>query len=156
MKQYQFQSKIEWTGNTGSGTFDPRSYDRSHTISVPTKKQVIEASSSSFFRGDESKLNPQELFLSSIASCHLMKYLHYCAENGIIVLAYEDHAEATVEENEDGGGKFVSVLLKPKIIVSEQNMVSEAIELHKTIGDKCFVANSCNFPIACEPQVSVE
>jgi organic hydroperoxide reductase OsmC/OhrA len=156
MKEYQFQTKVEWTGNTGSGTFDARSYDRSHTISVPNKKQIIEASSSSFFRGDESKLNPQELFLSAISSCHLMWYLQYCAENEVIVLEYQDHAEATIEEFENGGGKFKSVLLKPQVIVSEESMIPLAIELHKTLGEKCFIANSCNFPIYCEPQISVD
>ncbi len=156
MKQYQFQSKIEWTGNTGSGTFDNRSYEKSHIISVPNKTQIIQASSSSFFRGDETKLNPQELFLSSIASCHLMWYLQYCADNNVIVLAYEDEAIATVEEFEKGGGKFISVVLQPKIIVSEESMIQKAKDLHLVVGEKCFIANSCNFPITCKPVIVIE
>ncbi len=153
MKEYSFKSKVEWTGNMGSGTFDTRTYEKSHTISVPNKEQKIYASSSSFFRGDETKLNPQELFLSSISSCHLMWFLQFCADNEVIVLEYIDFPEGVIKEDSNGTGKFDKIILRPTIIVSEKSMIEKAILLHQEINKKCFVANSCNFPIICEPVI---
>ncbi len=88
MKQHQYYTKLQWTGNTGKGTETYRGYERSHSISVEGKP-VIEASSDPSFRGDKSKYNPEEMFLASLSSCHMLWFLHFCSEASVVVLEYD-------------------------------------------------------------------
>src|SRR4051812_47569908 len=91
MKLHHYKTSVNWTGNTGKGTESYRGYERSHTITAPGK-QMIEASSDTAFSGDATKYNPEDLLLASLSSCHMLWYLHLCADNGIIVTAYKDDA----------------------------------------------------------------
>jgi organic hydroperoxide reductase OsmC/OhrA len=65
-KEHHYTALITWTGNMGTGTSGYTKYERSHLIQSGDKA-VIEASSDAPFRGDISKHNPEDLFLSSIA-----------------------------------------------------------------------------------------
>ena len=149
-----YKSRITWTGNTGSGTADYKSYERSHTISIDGKAD-ISATSDPAFRGDKTKHNPEELFLSSLSSCHMLWYLHLCAEAGITVLAYEDHAVGIMEEFSNGSGKFTEVTLHPAITITDSNMIERVNNLHHTANQMCFIANSCNFQVKHQPSCRV-
>jgi organic hydroperoxide reductase OsmC/OhrA len=146
MKQHRYNANITWAGNTGEGTKDYRSYERSHTINI-NGKQVIQGSSDPSFRGDATMYSPEDLLLSSIAACHMLWYLHLCTTAGVVVTAYVDNAEGTMIENADGGGRFTQVILKPVITLQNKNMIEKADELHHEANKLCFIANSCNFPI---------
>ncbi len=150
MKNHHYKTKITWTGNSGQGTKDYRSYERSHTISVDGK-EIINASSDPSFRGDKTKFNPEELLVASLSSCHMLSYLHLCAINKIIVSEYIDEAEGTMQETDDGGGRFIEVILKPVVTISDKNMLEKATQLHHDANKLCFIANSVNFPVKHEP-----
>jgi organic hydroperoxide reductase OsmC/OhrA len=150
-RQHHYNATIQWTGNKGEGTLHYKSYDRDHTISVADKAPIL-ASSDPAFMGEASRYNPEELFLASLSSCHMLWYLHLCADAGIVVLAYSDDATGTMEENSKGG-KFVEVTLHPKVTVAEASMIGKARLLHTQANDKCFIANSCNFPVHHRPDV---
>ena len=141
-RTHQYEITTEWTGNLGSGTLDYRAYKRDHSISAPGKGASIEGSSDPNFRGDPKRYNPEELFLASLSSCHMLWYLHLASANGITVLEYIDRAEATMEEQVDGSGKFTGVTLKPEIHIAQADKVELAKSLHKEAGQKCFIANS--------------
>lgn len=147
MKSHHYHTKIEWTGNLGSGTSDYKAYNRNHKITAPYKTDAILASSDSSFLGDKTRYNPEELLVSSIASCHMLWYLHLCATHDIVVINYSDQAEGVMEENKDGSGQFKNVTLNPKVIVKTQNMLEKANQLHHQANKMCFIARSCNFPI---------
>lgn len=149
-KEHHYSTTIKWTGNTGKGTENYRDYERSHVIKVENKV-AIEASSDPAFRGDKSKHNPEELFLSSLASCHMLWYLHLCSDAGIVVMDYTDSAVGIMLETKSGGGYFSSVTLHPHVIVASSKMVEKANSLHKEANKLCFIANSCNFPVHHEP-----
>jgi organic hydroperoxide reductase OsmC/OhrA len=151
--QHFYNLKLQWTGNTGQGTTNYRSYERSHTISIEGKKDIL-GSSDSTFRGDRARHNPEELFLASISSCHMLWYLHLCAEAGVVVVDYFDNATGTMQETEKGGGHFTEVTLHPNVTVSEKGMIAVSNELHKKANECCFIANSCNFPIHHNPTIS--
>lgn len=151
--QHHYNVAIEWTGNNGLGTENYEVYDRSHTIRV-AEKPVIEASSDAPFRGDVEKYNPEELFISAISSCHMLWYLHLCADNEIVVHSYEDQADGTLEIDH-GNGKISAVTLNPKVTVSESWMLEKAHLLHQEAHKKCFIANSCNCPINILPICTV-
>jgi organic hydroperoxide reductase OsmC/OhrA len=149
---HQYAVTITWTGNLGEGTKNYRSYERSHTISIENKVDIA-GSSDPAFRGDTTKHSPEELFVASISSCHMLWYLHLCSDAGIIISEYTDHATATMIETIDGGGRFSEVTLHPKVTITHTFGIEKAIELHKKANELCFIANSCNFPIHHQPSV---
>lgn len=146
MKEHHYKATIQWTGNKGTGTSGYRNYERSHTISIENKA-IIEGSSDPAFRGDQTKYNPEEMLLASLSSCHMLWYLHFCSEEGIIVTEYIDHATGIMAEKENGSGYFKEVTLHPTVIVTEESMVKKANELHHKASEFCFIANSVNFPV---------
>lgn len=144
--QHTYQLTINWTGNKGVGTRSYGSYERSHSIKIDGKTDIL-GSADPAFRGDATKHNPEDLFLASLASCHMLWYLSLCALSGVVVLEYSDNATGIMMETEDGGGHFTEVTLNPKVKVSEASMLEKARELHQEANKKCFIANSCNFPV---------
>ncbi|HLT80493.1 MAG TPA: OsmC family protein [Cyclobacteriaceae bacterium] len=146
MKEHKYVTTIEWTGNTGAGTADYKSYERSHSIIIENKPP-IHASSDPAFRGDKTRHNPEELFVSSFSSCHMLWYLHLCAVNNIVVEQYTDIAEGIMMEENSGKGHFTEIILQPTVVVKSQDMVAKAIELHEKANEYCFMANSVKFPV---------
>ena len=150
-KIHNYSVAITWTGNTGSGTSDYRSYSRSHEIAAGDRKPVIPGSSDPAFRGDPARWNPEELLVASISACHKLWYLHLCAVSGIVVTGYVDRAEGVLEETADGSGRFLKVVLRPEITVLPGTDLEKARELHALAHKNCFIANSVNFPVHHEP-----
>lgn len=153
-KQHHYKTLVNWTGNRGEGTSGYRNYDRNHTIEAGNKT-IINASSDPAFLGDPSRYNPEELLLASLSSCHMLWYLHLCADNGVIVTSYSDNATGIMEENTNGG-KFTEATLHPVVKVTEASMIEKAKHLHEEANKKCFIANSCNFPVKHEVLVESE
>lgn len=151
-KTHHYNTLVTWTGNKGTGTSGYRDYERSHTISIEGKSDIL-ASSDPSFRGDKSRHNPEELFVSSLSSCHMLWYLHLCADAGIRVIRYEDQASGTMQENPDGSGRFTEVLLKPTVSIDDASKTDLALELHHKAHKMCFIARSCNFPVRHEPVI---
>lgn len=153
--QHQYQVRVKWTGNKGEGTIDYKSYSREHLTSVE-KKIDIWGSSDPAFRGDSTKHNPEELFVSSLSTCHMLWYLHLCSQAGVIVVEYVDNAMGIMTENTDGGGRFMDVTLNPVVTVTDASMIDKANQLHKQANERCFIANSVNFPINHHPRAIVK
>ena len=85
-KQHHYQTQVTWTGNKGQGTITAKDYERSHTISVTGKSDIL-ASSDAPFKGDITKHNPEDFLVSALSACHMLWYLHLCADAGVIVTA---------------------------------------------------------------------
>ncbi len=151
--QHHYKLAVKWTGNQGTGTSNYKQFERSYKIQIENKADIL-GSSDPEFRGDRTKHNPEELLLASVSSCHMLWYLHLCSEAKIIVTDYVDNAEATLDETENGNGKFTSITLHPNITISDKSMVEQATELHKKANEFCFVSNSLNFIVAHEPVFS--
>jgi organic hydroperoxide reductase OsmC/OhrA len=81
----------------------------------------------------------------------MLWYLHLCADAGVNVLEYTDDAIGIMVTEKGGVGKFIEVTLNPQVVVSEPSMIEKAIELHQTANQKCFIANSVNFPVHHQP-----
>jgi len=152
--EHNYNLTITWTGNKGAGTSNYQSYERSHTIAIDGKPEIL-GSSDPNFQGDKSKYNPEELLLASLSSCHMLWYLHLCAEAKIIVLNYIDNATGTMVETANGGGHFTEVTLKPVVTLSENSMLKEALKLHQKANELCFIANSVKFPVHHQPEFKI-
>ena len=153
-KQHQYAVRVEWTGHKGRGTTSYTAYGRDHEISAEGKAP-IHGSSDPAFRGDSTRWNPEDLLVASLSACHKLWYLHLCATNRIVVLAYSDDAEGTMVETSDGGGRFVDVCLRPKVLISPESKAAKARALHASAHRLCFIANSVNFPVRHEPEITV-
>jgi organic hydroperoxide reductase OsmC/OhrA len=150
MNHHNYNLAVKWTGNKGLGTRSYAGYERSHTIFVDNKTDIL-ASSDPKFRGDKTRHNPEELFLASISSCHMLWYLHLCSEAKVVVVDYVDNVTGVMEETADGGGHFTQVILHPEVVVTETSMIEKANELHQMANEKCFIANSLNFKVQHNP-----
>lgn len=151
-RDHRYRLLIEWTGNTGKGTGSYGSYKRDYKIKADGKAD-IPGSSDPVFHGDPAKHNPEELFVASIAACHMLWYLHFCAVAAITVTSYMDNAVGVMQEEENGSGHFTEVTLHPIVVITDKAKITEARALHQKANQFCFIANSCNFPINHEPEV---
>lgn len=153
---HTYDVAVEWTGDLGSGTSGYRSFSRAHEV-LADGKPPIPASADQQFRGDADRWNPEELLLSSLAQCHMLWYLHLCAEAGVVVVDYEDHARGTMTmDATGGGGRFTQAVLRPRVAVSAPEMVDKARALHAEVPALCFIARSVDFPVTHEPVVRAE
>ncbi len=149
--EHHYQLKAVWQGNRGTGTSGLRAYDRSHLVSFDGKPE-LHLTTDNAHVGDPSKLNPEDLLVTALASCHLLSYLYVCAKAGVIVTAYEDHASGVMIEEADGSGRFKVVTLKPRVKVADASMIDRANALHHEAHEICYIANSVNFEVRCEPE----
>jgi len=148
--EHHYKLTAVWHGNKGEGTKNVRTYDRSHTVSIAGKPELYLTTDNPAV-GDKTKLNPEDLLVSAISSCHMLSYLYICSMEGIVVTEYIDHATGLMIEKESGGGGFKEVILNPEVVVAHESMVQKAIELHHKAHEICYIANSVNFDVKCNP-----
>ena len=153
--QHNYKLTVKWTGNNGKGTSSYKEFERSHSILVENKVEIL-GSSDPAFRGDKTKHNPEDLLIASVSSCHMLWYLHLCALAGVIVTDYIDNATGIMIETSNGGGKFTEITLHPTVTITNSSMIEKANELHKKANELCFVANSLNFPVHHKPTCEVK
>lgn len=148
--QHRYMSHVEWTGNRGVGTRDYAAYDRSWNVAIPGKP-VIACSNDPLLGGDPSRLNPEDMLLSALAACHMLWYLHFASDAGMVVTSYRDTPIATGQVERGGAGRFLSATLRPEIEIATGGDIAQAEALHGHIHDVCFIARSVNFPVRYEP-----
>ena len=153
-KKHTYTVNVEWSGNLGTGTSGYSEYSRQHNIIVEGKPVII-GSSDPVFNGDPTRYNPEELLIASLSSCHMLWYLHLCSDANITIVEYIDQAHGVMTEEKDGSGKFQEVTLSPVITILKKSNKPLASELHKQAHSKCFIANSVNFPVQCQPTILI-
>jgi organic hydroperoxide reductase OsmC/OhrA len=147
---HRYKMNLQWTGNNGSGTSGYTAYRRDHHVSAATKTVPLPLSSDKAFRGDDSRYSPEELLVASLSSCHMLWFLHLCADAGIVVTAYSDEPEGTMTEHASGAGEFVEVVLHPRVTLDRASAESNVEALHHQAHELCFIARSVNFPVRIE------
>jgi organic hydroperoxide reductase OsmC/OhrA len=152
--RHRYSVRVTWTGNLGEGTRSYRGYSRAHEISA-AGKPVIRGSADPAFRGDATCYSPEDLLVGAISACHMLWYLHLCADAGIVVLDYTDDAAGLLLEDDDGGGRFDHVLLRPHVLIAPGGDAGLAASLHDRAHRLCFIAGSVRFPVRCEPVTRV-
>jgi len=157
VRRHTYEIELAWTGNKGTGTSDYTAYGREHMLNATGGKPPIPGSSDPQFRGNADRWNPEELLVASLSACHQLWYLHLAADAGVVVVGYEDRPRGEMVEEEPGGaGQFERVTLRPRVTVTAESDTELAARLHAAAHEKCFVARSVNFPVACEPQIVAE
>lgn len=91
-----------------------------------------------------SSVDPEEAFVASLASCHMLWFLHIACDAGFEPESYEDAAEGLMTKNEQGKLWISRVTLRPRIIWKSPKMPteSEVSHLHHLAHEECFIAHS--------------
>jgi organic hydroperoxide reductase OsmC/OhrA len=98
-------------------------------------------------------VDPEEAFVASISSCHMLTFLYLAAKQGFQIDSYEDEAVGLISKNERGVPWISSVALNPKIIYGGDKIPTPADQeqLHHVAHEQCFIANSVKTEIAVNP-----
>ncbi len=150
-KLHRYEMTTTWTGNLGSGTSQYKAYSRNHEISAAKKAAPIPGSSDPVFRGDPARYNPEDLLVGALSACHMLWVLHLCADAGIVVTEYSDHAVGEMIEHPDGSGEFSVVTLNPTMTITDASRIQDALALHHRAHEVCCLARSMNFPVKVKP-----
>lgn len=154
MSLHYYKLKATWTGNTGTGTSSVTTYSRAHSVENAGKPN-LELTTDNKKVGEPHKLNPEDLLVTAVSSCHMLSYLYLCSLQGVVVTSYVDEVSGVMEEEDAGGGQFVEVVLKPRLTVADPSMLNKALSLHHDAHEICYIARSVNFPIRIEAQCEV-
>ena len=150
-KKHRYEVRTLWSAGADG---PPKSYDsfsRTHRIEI-AGKPTIEATSDPAFHGDPARHNPEDLLVASLSSCHMLWYLVLCVGRKVPVLGYKDDAYGIMQET-PRPGRFVEVVLRPKVTVAKGADTALALKLHERAHAECFVANSVNFPVRHEATI---
>ncbi len=150
---HEYGVTVTWTGNLGSGTTGYKHYSRDFALEAEGKP-AIAGTSDTVFHGSPGRWNPEEMLVAALSSCHKLSYLHLCAVNGVVVTAYVDHAEGAMRfDSASGSGRFERVVLRPEVTIAAGSDEAKAKTLHHQAHELCFIANSVNFAVECEPVI---
>ena len=149
----QHQATIRWTRS--GPDFIRGQYTREHTWSfdggatVPASPSplVVPAPWSS-----PAHVDPEEAFIASVSSCHMLTFLWLASKQKFIVDSYEDEAVGTMTKSERGVLWVSAIVLRPKIAWSSDRLPSEAEldHLHHQAHEQCFIANSIKTTVTVE------
>jgi organic hydroperoxide reductase OsmC/OhrA len=101
---------------------------------------------------DAAGVDPEEAFVASLSSCHMLFFLDFARRAGMVVASYEDEAEGAMEKGADGRVRITRVTLRPKIEFSERPDQATLDDLHHKAHEACFIANSVTSEVVVEPR----
>jgi len=153
--KHTYNAHLIWDGNLGDGTSSYARYARDYHVDFAGKPE-LRGSADPMFRGVAARHNPEDLFLASITTCHMLSYLALCARRGVNVLSYQDRAHAVLAVRADGSGTFESVALSPVVTIARDSDPATAMALHEAAHAECFVASSLRVSIAIDATCLVE
>jgi organic hydroperoxide reductase OsmC/OhrA len=143
-----FISHLEWSGAAKGATLDAATFSRELSVTIGDRN--LPMSSAPGFRGDASRLNPEQLFVASLSACQALTYLFVAARNGVPVSRYSDEAEGRLGLV-DGRMRVSRVTLRPRIGLEHGADEAKARELVDKAHRDCFIANSVSVPVHIEP-----
>jgi organic hydroperoxide reductase OsmC/OhrA len=152
-----YSAETIWSrGDTSREDFVASRYSRRHLLRFDGGIDVPGSSSPTVVRlpfSDAHAVDPEEAFVSSLSSCHMLWFLSLAAEQGLCVDRYADAATGVMKKNDAGRIAMTLVTLHPRVEFSGERLPSRAdIEhLHHEAHEACFIANSVKTEVRCEP-----
>lgn len=150
-----YTTRVHW--NRAGATFSDNRYSRGHTwefdggtvVPASSSPQVVPLPMSV-----EAAVDPEEAFVASLSSCHLLWFLSLAAKRGYVVDDYEDAAEGVMEKNAEGKVAITRVTLRPLVTFSGERAPDRAAleALHHAAHEQCFIANSVRSEVRIEPR----
>jgi organic hydroperoxide reductase OsmC/OhrA len=154
----EYLAKVRWQRQPHEAFSDNR-YSRRHLVVFDGGAELPASSSPSVVPlplSDASAVDPEEMFVASLSSCHMLWFLSLAAGAGARVERYEDDAAGTMARNAEGRVAMTRVVLRPRVSFVPGSAVPDAAafeRLHHEAHDKCFIANSVKTNVICEPRI---
>lgn len=147
------EHKVTLTWERGDAPFDYQKYPRNHTWKFDGGHEMT-ASAAPAYLGDPKQVDPEEAYVASLSSCHMLTFLAIACKQKFVMDEYVDEAVGVMEKNADGKLAITKVTLKPKITFSgDKKPTSEELDkMHHAAHDNCFIASSVKTEIKVEPQ----
>ncbi len=147
----EHHAAIVWKRTSADFTYD--SYNRAHEMRFKGGAIALPASSAPAFGGDSGRVDPEEAFVASLSSCHMLTFLAICARKRLTVESYEDDAVGFLEKCESGKLCMARVVLRPRVRFADGTGMDERIlaDIHHRSHEECFIANSVRSEVRCEP-----
>lgn len=150
-----YTAEIIWS-RSGQNFIDNR-YSRKHILRFDGGIEIAGSSSPHVVPLPYSVLNaidPEEAFVASLSSCHMLWFLAIAVEHGFVVDHYHDTAEGVMAKNAEGKLMMTVVTLRPAVRFSGEKKPTDAElqELHHLAHDECFIANSVKTEVRCKPR----
>jgi organic hydroperoxide reductase OsmC/OhrA len=147
-----YTATIRW--NRSGATYADGCYSRGHEWAFDGGA-VVPASSSPHVvpvpMSDPAGVDPEEAFIASLSSCHMLFFLDFARRAGFVVDSYADAAEGVMEKDAEGRMAMTRVTLRPRVEWSEDAPDEAALaELHHKAHNACFIANSVKTEVSVE------
>jgi organic hydroperoxide reductase OsmC/OhrA len=146
-----YTSTLTWV--RGDDAFADGKYSRAHEISFDGGVTMPASSSPHVVKlplSREDAVDPEEMLVASLSSCHMLFFLDFARRGGFVVDAYVDQAEGVMGKDERGRIAMTQVKLNPQIawVGDKQPAPEEVRELHHKAHEACFIANSFRGDVA--------
>lgn len=153
----QHSAELQWQRGQAEVFTDQR-YSRRHLIRFDGGLELAASASPSVVPlpySDAAAVDPEEMFVASLASCHMLWFLSLAADRGWRVDRYLDRAVGTLARNAQGRMAMTRVCLRPEVSLGGPVAVGadELLALHRRAHEACFIANSVHTEVLCEPVV---
>ena len=150
----KYFAEITWL--RGEQDFVSNRYSRRHVMRFDGGAEVIGSSSPHVVpvpMSDAAAVDPEEAFVASLSSCHMLWFLSIAAKRKFCVDSYLDAAEGTMANNERGKMVMAVVILRPKVVFSGEHIPTreQLDQMHHLAHDECFIANSVKSDVRIEP-----
>ncbi|MFZ5891576.1 MAG: OsmC family protein [Myxococcota bacterium] len=144
----EHRASVEWSRLEED--FTP-SFSRDHAVAFGSG-QSLALSATAEYRGNAERVNPEELLVAALASCHMLTFLALAARSGIVVDSYRDDASGVLERNAEGKMSVTRVTLRPQVKFRAEPPPSaqEQSALHEKAHRGCFIASSVKTEVSVE------
>ena len=154
----QYTTETIWL--RGDQDFLNNRYSRRHTLRFDAGFDVPGSSSPHVVPApysDPAAVDPEEAFVSSLSSCHMLWFLAIAAKRKFVVDSYWDVAVGIMEKNSQGKLAMTLVTLRPAAQFSGDKLPSrvQLDQMHHEAHQECFIANSVKTEVRCEPRYGV-
>ena len=145
---------IEWALEPGAD-FAKGRYSRAHRLSFDGGVTALASASPSVVPlpwSDPAGVDPEELFVAALSSCHMLTFLDLARRAGFRINRYTDQAEGLMTKNDQGAHWVSTVTLRPDIVFDGPAPDAAALAaLHDAAHHACFIANSVRTDVRVEP-----
>ena len=140
---------LEWKRE--SADFGYQTYNRDHDWRFDGGA-TVRASAAPAYLGNPQLVDPEEAFIASLSSCHMLTFLAIASRKRLVVESYIDEATGWLEKNASGGLAITRVVLRPRVVFSGDKSPSpeELAQLHDQAHHACFIANSVKTEVSVE------
>ncbi len=153
----EYSATIEWE-RAPEAPFIDKKYSRGHSLKFDGGITVPASASPHSVPAPHSiaaAVDPEEAFVASLSSCHLLWFLAIAARQGFVVDRYSDAATGTLAQGPSGRWMMTRVILRPHVsfTTGKRPTTAEFEAMHHEAHEECYIANSVTTEVVCEPKI---